>query len=139
MDTILDNLEPMVHIGKKIEEIVRKKRVNVSELALKINKSRPVIYDIFERESIDTGLLIRLSEILDYDFLREYLNQNVLREEPEEYKKTRTEVERLRQQLQLKDLELENARKEIDYLKKINRLLEEAVEKSRSGIVKEST
>lgn len=62
----------MIHIGKKIHEVVKAKGISVSVFAKKINKSRTVVYDIFERESIDSLLLYKISEELDFNFLGLY-------------------------------------------------------------------
>jgi hypothetical protein len=58
----------MTHIGKKIEEIVRVKRIPIVEFAKQINTTRNNLYNIFNRESIDTELLRKIGVILDYDF-----------------------------------------------------------------------
>jgi len=60
----------MIHIGQKIEEIVRLKRFPIVEFARKINTTRNNIYNIFSRESIDTELLRKIGEILEYDFFQ---------------------------------------------------------------------
>ncbi|HRN41339.1 MAG: hypothetical protein KF732_12140 [Flavobacteriales bacterium] len=62
----------MIHIGKKIHEVVKAKGISISVFAKKINKSRTVVYDIFERESIDSLLLYKISEELDFNFLSLY-------------------------------------------------------------------
>ena len=62
----------MIHIGKKIHDGVKAKGISVSVFAKKINKSRTVVYDIFERESIDSLLLYKISEELDFNFLSLY-------------------------------------------------------------------
>lgn len=62
----------MIHIGKKIHEVVKAKGISISVFAKKINKSRTVVYDIFERESIDSLLLYKISEELDFNFMGLY-------------------------------------------------------------------
>ena len=47
----------------------------VNDFAHEINKSRTVVYDIFERETMDTGLLYKISEVLNYDFFPLYKPQ----------------------------------------------------------------
>lgn len=58
----------MTHIGKKIEEVVRIKNIPIVEFAKRVNTTRNNLYNIFRRESIDTDLLWKIGEILDYDF-----------------------------------------------------------------------
>lgn len=57
-----------IHIGKKIKEELYKQGISVSAFAKKINRSRNVVYDIFERESIDTSLLNKICLVLRLDF-----------------------------------------------------------------------
>jgi hypothetical protein len=64
-----------IHIGKKIKEELYRQNISVSDFAKKISRSRNVIYDIFERESIDTGLLNKIGKILNCDFFSLYSNQ----------------------------------------------------------------
>lgn len=113
----------MIHIGQKIKEIVYKKKIQINEFARKLGKSRAVIYDIFDRETVDTGLLTSISEALDYNFFQHYISTDRLEEpSPEPYgKKAMPEIEA---ELELKNLQLQNANKEIEYLKKIVLLLE---------------
>lgn len=61
-----------VHIGNKIKQIFDKKGMTVSEFGRRINKSRENVYDIFRRKSIDTGLLEKISEVLEYDFFQHF-------------------------------------------------------------------
>ncbi|HWY10723.1 MAG TPA: helix-turn-helix transcriptional regulator [Bacteroidia bacterium] len=116
-----------IHIGKKIKEEVRQKGVSVSVFAKKINRSRNVVYDIFERESIDTDLLNKISKVLSCDFFSLYSSQKEysldtvksfhVHENSMGYGKLAEDVKALQQQNQT----LVN---EINYLKKIIALLE---------------
>lgn len=58
-----------IHIGKLIEEQLKQKRISTAQLAKALNCRRQNIYDIFKRKSLDTELLVRISQALDYDFL----------------------------------------------------------------------
>lgn len=69
----------MTHIGHKIEEVLRKKRIPVVEFARDLNTTRNNIYNIFSRESIDTNLLEKIETILDYNFF-EYLSKRSIGE-----------------------------------------------------------
>lgn len=66
----------MIHIGKKIKEVVNAKEISVALFAKKINKSRTVVYNIFERDSIDSLLLYKISEVLDFNFFALYQLDN---------------------------------------------------------------
>lgn len=58
-----------IHIGKLIKEQLKIKRYSTAKLAEKIGCQRQNIYDIFRRKSIDTDMLVKISQELDYDFL----------------------------------------------------------------------
>lgn len=61
----------MIHIGERIETVVRQKRYSVTWLARELCCNRQNIYDIFRRRSIDTLLLGRISRILEHDFFKD--------------------------------------------------------------------
>ena len=54
-----------MHIGNKIKEEVAKRNISVTDFAKLINKSRTYTYSIFEKENIDTELLIHISSVLN--------------------------------------------------------------------------
>jgi len=58
-----------IHIGTIIKQKMNEKSMTVTEFACRIDKERSTVYDIFERKSIDTELLIKISKALDYDFI----------------------------------------------------------------------
>lgn len=53
-----------MHIGNKIKEEVNKRKMSVTDFAKLIKKSRPYTYSIFEKENIDTELLIQIASAL---------------------------------------------------------------------------
>lgn len=58
----------MLHIGKQIKKRLEDLERSPGWLAKKINCDRTNIYKIFNRSSIDTELLSRISKALEYDF-----------------------------------------------------------------------
>lgn len=66
----------MVHVGKMIKaEFDRHPKAHtVSWLAEQLCCRRNNVYDIFNRKSVDTDLLIRLSQILKHDFFKDISN-----------------------------------------------------------------
>lgn len=122
-----------VHIGKKIREEIDRQKMPITVFAKKINRSRNVAYDIFERESVDTYLLNKIGKVLNCDFFsmysaqKEYNQEGVksfnVREPEISYAKFTEENAKLQQQ----NLALKN---EIAYLKKIIALLEKTAQKS---------
>lgn len=63
----------MVHIGSLIQEKLDENGMKITEFARRIGKTSSNIYNIFERESIDTALLASISSVLGYDFFKHYL------------------------------------------------------------------
>ena len=105
----------MVHIGKEIEKRVQELNLSITELGEKINTVRSNIYDIYDRKTIDTGLLLKISEVLQFDFFKFYISPDYKLDEINKMKK------------QTEELLQENV-----YLKKINALLEEQVKNLKS-------
>lgn len=61
----------MIHIGQLIKTELERQERTPTWLAKKINCDRTNIYRIFERESIDTALLSRISTALNRNFFEE--------------------------------------------------------------------
>lgn len=64
-----------IHIGKLIEEEFLRQERSVAWFARQIHCERTNVYSIFKRKSIDTDLLIRISEVLHRNFFEEYTRQ----------------------------------------------------------------
>ena len=85
--TMSDNFLPdmkeqkEIHIGSLIKEKMEERGLSVSDFAHALHYERTNIYKIFKRSSIDVDLLLRISEVLAYDFLREVY----LADEPRRY------------------------------------------------------
>lgn len=62
-------------IGKSIEYELRNQERSVVWLARKLNCNRTNIYKIFNRSTIDTELLLRISNVLQRNFFEEYINR----------------------------------------------------------------
>lgn len=60
-----------IHIGQFIKEVVVQKGVKVPWIAQQLGCHRNNVYLIFSRQWIDTGTLMKLSIILQYDFFAE--------------------------------------------------------------------
>ena len=81
-----------IHIGQKIKDVFDTKGISVTEFARRINKSRENMYSIFSRKTIDTGLLLSISHVLECDFFRLYSKSNYVLQE---------EVQKLREENQI--------------------------------------
>lgn len=64
-----------IFIGKLIEEELRHQDRSVVWLADKLNCNRTNVYKIFRRPSIDTELLLRISNILKRNFFDSYTDR----------------------------------------------------------------
>ena len=62
-----------IHIGHLIKSIFDTSGMNVSELARQIHCERTNVYKIFNRRSIDVELLVKISEILNHNFLADVM------------------------------------------------------------------
>jgi transcriptional regulator with XRE-family HTH domain len=111
-----------ISIGEKIKEITERRGISKSELGRRLNMSPTNVHKIFKRETIDTGLLQKISEVLQFNFFIYYSsgktyenapdNMNVASDSAEaEYKK-----------------ELDLCREKTVMLEKINSLLEEKIQ-----------
>jgi len=59
-------------IGKKIKEVLDKSPMSVVDFAKSINLTRNGAYKVFEKETIDTGQLQAISQVLNHDFFTYY-------------------------------------------------------------------
>ncbi|HEY9008273.1 MAG TPA: hypothetical protein VIM75_19165 [Ohtaekwangia sp.] len=112
----------LVEIGPKIKEVFDLRQIKLTEFADSLGTVRQNVYRIFRKRHLDTGLLLRISQVLDHNFFQYYTHQpqtsaeqisagNLPIEQESEYQR-----------------QLELSRKEIDYLRKIIRLMEEKAE-----------
>ena len=62
----------MIHIGKQIRQKMEERQITVVWLAKHLSCSRTNIYKIFEKHSVDTDILAKISIILEFDFLSLY-------------------------------------------------------------------
>jgi len=77
-----------IHIGKIIKQKLEDSPMNITEFAKKIHLDRTTVYDIFERKSIDTELLIKISQILNYDFYNETYHKTPTNNLPQKFQIT---------------------------------------------------
>lgn len=64
-----------IHIGEIIKKVMKKRKISVTKLSQEIHCDRTNIYSIFKRKSIDTELLVQISNALHYDFLSLYTKE----------------------------------------------------------------
>jgi transcriptional regulator with XRE-family HTH domain len=92
-----------VAIGKQIQAVVKKRGMKVDELAKRLNVSKPNIYDIYRRNSIDTGLLERLCKVLDHNFFETFAHKYRTQQERDSYEYVMRENALLKQMVRDKD------------------------------------
>ncbi|MBR2862207.1 MAG: XRE family transcriptional regulator [Bacteroidaceae bacterium] len=61
----------MMHIGHRIQQVLREQERSATWFADKLCYTRSNVYKIFDRSSIDTFLLRRISKILNHDFFED--------------------------------------------------------------------
>ncbi len=62
----------MLQIGERIRRRLDEQNETVVWLSRQLSCSRTNVYKIFEKSNLDTGLLMRISTILKYDFFKLY-------------------------------------------------------------------
>lgn len=68
-----------MHIGKLIALRIEQTGMSKAEFARRINRSPQNIQDLLTRSSVDTALLIMISQALGYNFFKAFINHsNVL-------------------------------------------------------------
>jgi transcriptional regulator with XRE-family HTH domain len=72
----------MQSIGEIIKQQIKIKGLTVSEFARRINTNRNNAYDIFRRDSIDTALLQKISDALEYNFFVHFVDTKTNTTEP---------------------------------------------------------
>ena len=123
-----------IHIGQLIKKRLQETGMSKTEFARRINKTSQNVYDIFERKTIDTGLLYTISSILDFNFFESYslaiktsVSFSVKLNDSDQPLITAGEMVgsllQLEQKMNEQTLEISALKKEIAYLMEINGLL----------------
>lgn len=112
-----------VEIGFKIKEVFDQRHIKLTDFADELGTVRQNVYRIFKKRHLDTGLLLKISQVLDHNFFQYYIESSgsPAPQQNEGLARISSEAIEWKQQLEL-------ARKEIDYLRKIIKLMEEKAE-----------
>lgn len=62
-----------IHIGKIIKSLIKSKQIDVTDFARKINYTRGNAYKIFNKQSLDTNLLQKISVVLGENLFFNYI------------------------------------------------------------------
>lgn len=76
----------MIHIGSLIRLKMEERQKTVVWLAEQLSCSRTNIYKIFDKYSVDTEMLAKISNILEFDFFSLY-SKNVKKNKEKEVKR----------------------------------------------------
>jgi transcriptional regulator with XRE-family HTH domain len=115
------------HIGNIVKNKTKSRGISVSELARRISTSRENIYSIFKRESIDTTLLHKIGEALDYDFFQHYSSEeNIPIVDDQQAKYLTTGEATLREQNAKLQQKVNKLEQYVLFLREINELLKES-------------
>jgi transcriptional regulator with XRE-family HTH domain len=57
-----------IHMGELLEKAVRRKGLNLTELASALNITRRTLYNWFKQELIDKATMERISDIIQFEF-----------------------------------------------------------------------
>jgi len=72
MNELLNKKLLKIHIGSLIKTELERQERTVSWFARKLSCDRSNIYKLFKRSTIDTGLLLKVSAVLHYNFFDLY-------------------------------------------------------------------
>ena len=111
---------PTIEIGQKIKEIFDQRQIKLTDFADELGTVRQNVYRIFKKRHLDTGLLLKISQVLNHNFFQYYVA------DPTEI--TDEKIKILKSETFDYQRQLELSRKEIDYLRKIIKLMEEKAE-----------
>ncbi len=111
---------PTIEIGQKIKEIFDNRQIKLTDFADELGTVRQNVYRIFKKRHLDTGLLLKISQVLNHNFFQYYVA------DPTEI--TDEKIKLLKSETSDYQKQLELSRKEIDYLRKIIKLMEEKAE-----------
>lgn len=67
-----------IHIGNLIKELVKSKQIDIGELSEKMNCSKRNIYKIYDKPSIDTSMLVKISKALGQNLFFSYISDEEL-------------------------------------------------------------
>jgi plasmid maintenance system antidote protein VapI len=123
-----------MHLGQMIKDRLKETGMKKTEFARRINITSQNVYDIFKRKSIDSNLLLAISETLNYNFLEPLslkcqallTHDEVIEEMANKYgatAKIMIELKKAERKLGVQQAKIKQLQTEVEYLKEINVLL----------------
>ena len=104
----------VIEIGQKIKEVFDNRNMKLTDFADELGTVRQNVYRIFKKRHVDTGLLLKISQVLGYNFFQYYV--------PLDAEKSSISLVQQDDEIQR---QLDLSRKEIEYLRRIIKLMEE--------------
>src|SRR5688572_21752322 len=104
-----------VEIGQKIKDVFDARNIKLTDFADKLGTVRQNVYRIFKKRHLDTGLLLKISQVLNFNFFQYYVAQEDINTNVNE------QLKELKDQASEYLNQLELSKKEIAYLRKIIR------------------
>jgi hypothetical protein len=123
-----------MHLGQMIKNRLKDTGMKKTEFARRINITSQNVYDIFKRKSIDSNLLLAISETLNFNFLEPLSlhcsgllkHDELIQEMAQKYGSSEriiTELQKTERKLGLQQAKIKQLQTEVEYLKEINVLL----------------
>ena len=114
-------------IGELIKSVAARRGITKSEMARRLNMSPTNIHKIFKRQSIDTALLTRIGDLLQYDFFIHFVKTT-----PADYNERIKDlgfpvVLSKEAEVTYNAADLDNCKERVRMLEKINSLLEDKI------------
>jgi hypothetical protein len=114
------------HLGNIIKKRLEEVGISKNEFARRINRTPQNVFSIFDRESMDTKLLLDISKVLNFDFFSVYNFK--LRDTSGNIKNGISDISNIdsisdADLISILKSEILQLKKENDYLKEINLLL----------------
>lgn len=96
----------MISIGLKIKELMSKEKMDAPALAKKLGKSKQAVYDMLEKEDLNTSVLRQLADVFHVPVVFFLTDQKEV-QSSEDVEVLRAEIVRLREEIvRLKNLKL---------------------------------
>ena len=111
-----------VEIGQKIKDVFDQRQMKLTDFADELGTVRQNVYRIFKKRHLDTGLLLKISQVLDHNFFQYYVSSPHTENNDSRMASDQKKI------IDDQAHELELAKKETDYLRKIIKLMEEKAE-----------
>ncbi len=71
-----------IHIGSVIEKRVIESKIEISRICIFMKCSEEEVMEMYSSEDLNTGMLLRWSKLLEYDFFRIYTQHLILYSPP---------------------------------------------------------